>query len=193
MCLGMNNGGLKGCENDSKLAFNYFSKFNPKLLRNIKELKDNINIYHLEKEEYTIILTYAGHDSNILGNLNSLITNGAKRKFNILIILDCCHSGKIQKINSELINKQLIITACKSNQNSAESVSQLQGVNENGYNLIKNNNYHIGVFTYNFFNLLRRHRDLEKVIKDPIWKDIEFISKQTLCIFGNKELLLELL
>ena len=81
---------------------------------------------------------------------------------------------------------------------SSESVAEIE-INNNEkkqYNKIKvinrNNksyyNYHIGVFTFNFVNIVKDF-GITNIKNNYIWKDIEFISKQTFIIKGNIKLI----
>ena len=220
--IGCNSSGLEGCINDAKKIYNLFyylyqnyNKFQePQLFTddqtlNIEIIKNTINSIHKQNknEEYTIIFFYAGHGSSggqirisnvsIDNNkLNEIITSGAVKPFNFILLLDSCHSGGMNIINSKYIKDILIITACTANQQSTESLTDTinDKFNKIEYNKIKNNNYHIGVFTYNFINIIEndllknKSINIDDIINDDIWILIQSIAKQNIYICGNKEL-----
>ena len=169
-----------------------------------KKIKDIHNHANENNKNYHIIFFYAGHGYQngvlgINGRINSLkmyeiLTNDSKftNKFNLTIILDCCHSGSFPLINNfKNINKIKIITSCSKNQNSTETISEF---NKNDFKyekpkLIKNN-YITGIFTYKLLYLLKKHNlelidNYDIILQDKYWKEISFIAKQTLNYYHN--------
>lgn len=208
-------GGLKGAINDAKKMYNMFYYFHkrderykvPIILTDDKEkietkkiqsVAKNIHENHPIDKKYTIIFFFAGHGhrrgklglSNINGNqFINIITAGAKSEFSLLCILDCCHAGSFNIPKHPLIKNVNIIASCRKNERSSESVSEKKGsiFNEIEYAMFKNNNYYVGVFTYNFVDLVEKYKkiDLDKIIKDMVWLDVGFIAKQNISIQGK--------
>jgi len=170
-------------------------------LEKIKEIHNHANE---NKKKYHILFFYAGHGyhNGVLGfggRINSLqiyemLTHNSnpKNKFNLTIILDCCHSGSFPLINKfKNINKIKIITSCSKNQSSTETIAEY---NKNDFKyekpiLIKNN-YITGIFTYKLLDLLKKYNlelldNYDTILQYKHWKDISLIAKQTLNYYHN--------
>jgi hypothetical protein len=211
ICIGCNyNGSLSGCVNDSIAMYNTLSKLNPEkiyllnddskpvttdILGNIlKEIHENSKF-----SNYKIIITFAGHghvggkiqlSDKIIDyyKLYELINHNSKKLFELLLILDCCYSGGFVNLKSfGKISNIEIITSCNSSQKSSESTSCQLKLR---INKIKNfipikNCFYIGVFTYNFTNILDQlileEKDLswQNIFSDNIWDIIDDIADQT--------------
>ena len=168
-----------------------------------ESIKKIVNNIHLKEKDsnipYQIIFSFAGHGYNggIIRlsheNINcqelyELFNSESHRKFDLLIILDCCYSGGFNLIkNYGNIGKVIIITSCNSSQKSAESISIIEEkkILKEKYEICKNGNYYIGIFTYNFTNVLKKLIlsnkifEIEDIFKSSIWTTISLICKQT--------------
>jgi hypothetical protein len=212
--VGCNYGGkLSGCINDAYSMYNTFSKLSNKELfiltdKDEKVTKESIikivNLIHDKEKKlntpYQIIFTFAGHghtggsiqlsDGNVVcKELYEMLNSGSVRKFELIVILDCCYSGGFDNLNKYgNIKKTLVVTACNSSQRSAESISTIRndGKLEKQYELVgKKNNYYNGVFTYNFTEiinwLIKNNKEItiENIFVDSIWNTISIISGQS--------------
>lgn len=192
VCIG-NNRGLNGAKNDAIIAHNYFTaKFHVVKSLMLTEVSDQIK----ELKNKKIVFFYAGHGSpnNICGKslvqLLDLLTNKVKKS--VLIIIDACHSGSFVQKNvfdkHPFIENYAIITSCKGNQRCSESIAS-----DMPKYLLKNvgfvkNNFHVGVFTYNFFVMANDFGgDIRKICNNGEWKNIEFIGKQSISMSCNTQ------
>jgi hypothetical protein len=211
--FGINGSGLNGCINDAIIIYNLFKSFStlnknnwlqPSLFLNEQAQLNNIK-ETLQKNTFSkIIFFYSGHgysritDGNPVcrlafssaKNIYQFISNHINQDIDITFILDCCHSGSFPILTDiPKIKKTKVISACTANQSSTESLS------EDCHNhfpfkkpiYTKSISYIIGLFTFNFVNIIRKKNisisdDFECILSDPIWKDISFIAKQTLTI-----------
>lgn len=211
ICIGCNyNGSLSGCVNDSIAMYNTLSKLNPEKIfllnddlepvttgiigKILKEIHENASF-----SNYKITITFAGHghvggkiqlsDKIIDYNkLYELINKDSKRLFQLLLILDSCYSGGFINLKSfgNIANIE-IITSCNSSQKSSESTScqLIKRINKKKDFVPIKNCFYIGVFTYNFTNIVEQLiiEDLElsweNIFSNNIWDIIKEIADQT--------------
>lgn len=169
-----------------------------------KNLKDIHNHANENNKKYHILFFYAGHGYQngvlgINGKINSLkiyemLTHGSNsnNKFDLTIVLDCCHSGSFPLINNfKNIDKIKIITSCSKDQSSTETITEF---NSNDFKYEKpklvKNNYISGIFTYKLIYLLKKHNlefvnDYYIILQNKYWIEISLISKQTLNYYYN--------
>jgi hypothetical protein len=202
------NGSLSGCINDSILMYNTFSKMNKECyLLNDKsniitseKIKEIVKkIHNLPKSSrYRIIFTFAGHGyaggkiqlSNEIISYNELydiLNYESQELFKLIIILDSCYSGGFVNLKSyKNIFDISIITSCNSSQKSSESLSD-KLINKVGIleYITIDDCYYIGVFTYNFTdiidNLLNLNKEItiDSIFSEKIWSIISYIANQT--------------
>ncbi|VVU95300.1 Caspase domain [seawater metagenome] len=210
--VGCNYGGqLAGCINDAKAMFNTFKQLPNSELHLITDEKEKVNQESIinivnsvhEKEKnlntpYQIFFTFAGHghpggsiqlsNGNVVcKELYEIFNSGSVRKFELIVVLDCCYAGGFDNLNKYgNIKNTLVITSCNSSQRSAESISNLRNNElEKKYDICKEKNYYIGVFTYNFTEiinwLIKNNKEikLENIFIDSIWNTIAIIGKQS--------------
>ena len=211
ICIGCNyNGSLSGCVNDSIAMYNTFSRLNSEkiyLLNDDKEPVTTDNIFKIIKEihdtanfsNYKITITFAGH-GHIGGKIQlsdkiidyntfyELINNNSKKLFQLLLIFDCCYSGGFINLKTfGNISDIVIVTSCNSSQKSSESTScQLKLRIDNVHDFIPINKcYYIGVFTYNFTNIITQllsdnlELSWKNIFSNKIWDIISTIADQT--------------
>ena len=101
--------------------------------------------------------------------------------------MDSCYSGGFVNLKSyKNIFDISVITSCNSSQKSSESLSD-RLINKVGIleYLKINNCYYIGVFTYNFIdiidNLLNLNKEItfDNIFSEKIWSIISYIANQT--------------
>ena len=205
-------GELCGCTNDAVALYNTFQLVSNSeyfLLKDTEQkitkesIKKIVNNIHLKEKEnnvpYQIIFFFAGHgyqggilrlsNENInCHDLYELFNSESNRKFDLLILLDCCYSGGFNLIKKYgNIREVTIITSCNSSQRSAESISIVKEaiILKEKYEICKNGNYYIGIFTYNLSNILRKlilsnkTFKVEDIFTSSIWSTISMICKQT--------------
>ena len=200
ICIGCNyNGSLSGCINDSKEMYNTFSKIENEGVYLINDqdspvtvelLRNRIKEIHeiSQNKKYRIVLSFAGHghsggkiqlSDNILTNteLFELINDGSSKLFELILILDSCYSGGFINLKTfKNISDISVITSCNSSQKSSESISTKYETEEN---------YYIGVFTYNFTSIINsliendKEITINNIFNNDIWFIISKIANQT--------------
>jgi hypothetical protein len=212
------NGKLSGCINDAYSMYNTFSNIPNEEIYLLTDNKEKINkkiienkIQSIHKKEnknsnslYQIILTFSGHGepNGILKlsendlkckELYEIINYGSNKKFELIVILDCCYSGGFTNLGKYgNIDKSTIITACNSSQQSAESITVNITVKNTKikYDRNEKGDYYIGIFTFNFTkiinNLIEKEKEIntDNIFKDKIWNNIDVICKQSYQIKG---------
>ena len=201
--FGINGSGLNGCINDAILIYNLFQSYHitnnnlwliPHIFTESEANLDSI-IHILQENKFTkLIFYYSGHGYSggriELGQplkIYQFISNHINQDIELTYILDCCHGGSFP-ILTEFANikKTTIIASCNSSQSSTESLSD----DSNKYFIFKKPNYTkspsyiIGLFTFNMIDIIRKNNLTiwDDFYSNPIWKDIEFIAKQSITI-----------
>ena len=179
----------------------------PSILFNLDVNFNNIKeIISKETTVNKILLFYSGHGFNngylnIYSNTNSfcnndtslikLIDESVENDIELYIILDSCYAGSFKIVPYKKVKKIKLIASSQKNQMSSESFTKMNNIYIedciNNYKetiTTRKNNVTIGVFTYNFVDLLLKKKiykidEFKNVFTDSIWH----IIKET----GNQE------
>jgi len=174
--IGYNSKNLYGSNNDIKIVYDLFKKYNCIKIIILEFDKVTLNniIFHSNKfKGLNNLIIYFSGNGTITGKIelfNSFITiddiclNLKYYIDNLILILDCCFSQKFIYLNKyKNINCIKLYSSCSTNQKSKEVLMKI------------NNNYKIhGIFTYYFCKLIN-HKKLynidkwEEIIDNDIW------------------------
>ena len=215
ICLGNDSKNLLGCKNDSILIYNLISEFAGKELKekwlkpyllfneNITEKKIN-NIIKNSDSFNKLLIYYSGHglldgsiniftnsmisDINFVKVLDSCISNDIE----LYIILDSCYAGSFKLLPYNKIKRIHLIGSTKSYQKANEFIINIKNFEENivyyknKLNLFEDNII-LGIFTYNFYILLRKFmysiNNWKKLFDDNIWNVLDKNLNQYPVIF----------
>ena len=201
ICLGNDSKNLLGCKNDSILIYNLIMEFvdkeleekwlTPYLLFNenitekkIKNIIKNSDIFN------KLFIYYSGHGlldgsiniftNNMISDINfiKVLDSYISSNIELYIILDSCYAGSFKILPYNKIKKIHLIGSTKSNQKANESIINFNNLEKNiryyknSFNLFEDNII-LGMFTYNFYNLLKKSiysiNNWNKILDDNIW------------------------